>query len=95
LTAKPADGYAFERWTGEVGDIADPSQNPVTFAIGDNPDTIRSITAEFTKTGLSSSSWVSSYWWLLVIAGIVAIGGLFIVLIFGLLIFLRRNRQAD
>jgi hypothetical protein len=92
LTAKPLDGYTFKQWTGELGGITDPSQNPVTFPLLDDPDGGRSITATFAKIG--SSSWVSSYWWVLV-AGLVAIGGLSIVLIFGLLIFLRKNGHIN
>lgn len=34
ITAAPSAGYVFEKWTGETGGIADPTQNQVTFING-------------------------------------------------------------
>ncbi|MBN2098338.1 MAG: hypothetical protein JW753_01950 [Dehalococcoidia bacterium] len=55
LTATPVTGYVFVGWTGEVDVIADPSQTMVTFAMGDDPDNNRHITANFVQSDLRYS----------------------------------------
>jgi len=47
LVATPHDGYSFQAWTGDVGDITDPSSASTNITI--NGD--YSITAEFEDEG--------------------------------------------
>jgi uncharacterized repeat protein (TIGR02543 family) len=55
MTAMPSAGYTFESWTGEIGGISDPKQNPVTFTIGDDPNDNREIAANFIPSDLHYS----------------------------------------
>lgn len=52
LSAVPSAGYVFSGWSGRTEGITDPSQNPVTFAMGDRPDNNRVITANFVQSDI-------------------------------------------
>ena len=67
LTAIPSSAeYVFLNWTGNVDGITDPSQNPVTFIIGDS----RNITANFAPSDIRCA---------IVAASNASVGGLVVI----------------